>query len=63
MAKKDKDPKYEKDLRFAPADKNMSAEELEIRSRKLARSAISGGAPRRERPRSKSKKKGQPEAA
>ena len=42
------DSKYDQDLRFAPADESMSDEELEARSRKLARAAISGGAPRRE---------------
>ncbi len=55
------EPKHDQDLRFAPADESMTEEELEARSRNLARAAISGGAPRRER--SKSGKKTRPEAA
>ena len=54
-------PKHEEDLRFAPADESMSADELEARSRKLAGAVISGGAPRRDRPRTNGKRK--PEAA
>ena len=42
------DPKYEKDLRFAPADESLSDEELRARADRLARAAICGGAPRRE---------------
>ena len=57
------DLKHDQDLRFAPADESMSDAELEARARKLARAAISGGAPRRERPQTKPGKKGQPEAA
>ena len=42
-------PKYDQDLRFAPADESMSDEELQARADRLARATISGGAPRRER--------------
>ena len=57
------DSKLDQDLRFAPADESMSDEELEARSRKLARAAISGGTPRRGRSPPKPREKCQPEAA
>ena len=56
------EPKYEQDLRFAPADESMSDDELQARADRLARAAISGGAPRRERPQSKPRKT-RPDAA
>ena len=57
------DPKYDQDLRFAPADESMSDDELRRRADRLARDAVSGGAPRRERPQSKPRKARQPDAA
>ena len=48
MKKRKNDPKFEQDLRFAPADKTMSDEELRARADRLARAALRGGAPRRE---------------
>ena len=50
------DSKYHQDLRFAPADESMSDEELPTRADRLARVAIGGDAPRRERPQSKPRK-------
>ena len=50
------DPKYDQDLRFAPGDESMGDEELRGRADRLAQAAISGGAPRRERPQSKPRK-------
>ena len=56
-------PKFDQDLRFAPADESMSEDELRARADRLARAAISGGAPRRERPQAKPRKQKQPDAA
>ena len=57
------DPKYDQDLRFAPADESMTEEELQARADRLARAAVSGGTERRERAQPKPRNARQTDAA